>query len=171
MINLSNYLEFLEAQPPNTQVCLSVPEYRRVFYNYPGSATLRLFGLAEQCHTQNFYLRCFKSDFDAVKGKFGLLIEQIEMATSNGATLKPFILAEQCHTQNFYLRRFKSDFDAVKSKFGLLIQYIEMATSNSATLKPFSCVQGGCASKNSLRQQLCWKTCLQQDQTNLIEYI
>ena len=28
-----------------------------------------------QCHTQNFYLRCFKSDFDAVKGKFGLLIE------------------------------------------------------------------------------------------------
>ena len=31
--------------------------------------------LAEQCHTQNFYLRCFKSDFDAVKGRFGLLIE------------------------------------------------------------------------------------------------
>ena len=26
-------------------------------------------------HTQNFYLRCFKSDFDAVKGKFGLHIE------------------------------------------------------------------------------------------------
>ena len=31
------------------------------------SATLRLFIMAEQCHTQNFYLRCFKSDFDAVK--------------------------------------------------------------------------------------------------------
>ena len=32
-----------------------VGEYRRVFYNYPGqkmsSATLRLFSLAEQCHT------------------------------------------------------------------------------------------------------------------------
>ena len=37
------------------------------------SATLRRFSLAEQCHTQNFYLRCFKSDFDAVKSKFGLL--------------------------------------------------------------------------------------------------
>ena len=33
------------------------------------------FSLAEQCHTQNFYLRCFKSDFDAVKSKFGLLIK------------------------------------------------------------------------------------------------
>ena len=31
--------------------------------------------LAEQCHTQKFDLRCFKSDFDAVKSKFGLLIE------------------------------------------------------------------------------------------------
>ena len=46
------------------------------------STTLRLFSLAEQCHTQNFYLRCFKSDFDAVKSKFGLLIELFEMATS-----------------------------------------------------------------------------------------
>ena len=38
-------------------------------------ATLRFFSLAEQCHTQNFYLRCFKSDFDAVKSKFCLVIE------------------------------------------------------------------------------------------------
>ena len=38
-------------------------------------ATLRMFILAEQCHIQNFYLRCFNSDFDAVKSKFGLLIE------------------------------------------------------------------------------------------------
>ena len=38
-------------------------------------ATLRFFNLAEQCHTKKFYLRCFKSDFDAVKSKFGLLIE------------------------------------------------------------------------------------------------
>ena len=38
--------------------------------------------LAEQCHTQKFYLRCFKSDFDAVKSKFGLLTEQIEKTTS-----------------------------------------------------------------------------------------
>ena len=39
------------------------------------SATLRLCSLAKLCHTQNFYLRCFKSDFDAIKSKFGLLIE------------------------------------------------------------------------------------------------
>ena len=56
-----------------------VGDYRRVFYNYPGpkkeQSTLRLFSLAEQWHTQNFYLRCFKSDFDAIKSKFDLLIE------------------------------------------------------------------------------------------------
>ena len=39
------------------------------------SATLRFFSLDEQCHTQKFYLRCFKLDFDVVKIKFGLLIE------------------------------------------------------------------------------------------------
>ena len=39
------------------------------------NATLRLVSLAEQCHTQNFYRRCFQSDFDAVKSKFGILIE------------------------------------------------------------------------------------------------
>ena len=54
-----------------------VGEYCGVFYPDPkmNSATLIPISLAEQCHTQNFYLRCFKSDFDAVKGKFGLLIE------------------------------------------------------------------------------------------------
>ena len=36
---------------------------------------LSVFSLAEQCHTQNFHLRCFKSDFDVVKGKFGVLID------------------------------------------------------------------------------------------------
>ena len=45
-------------------------------------ATRRFFSGAEQCHTQKFYLRCFKLDFDAVKSKFGLLIEQIEEMTS-----------------------------------------------------------------------------------------
>jgi len=30
-------------------------------------ATLRFSSLAEQCHTQKFYLRCFNSDFDAVR--------------------------------------------------------------------------------------------------------
>ena len=39
------------------------------------SATLRLFSLAKLGLTQIFYLRYFKSDFDAVKGKFGLHIE------------------------------------------------------------------------------------------------
>ena len=42
------------------------------------SATLRPFSLAEQCHTQNFYLRCFKSDFDAVKSKVNLLNKNIK---------------------------------------------------------------------------------------------
>ena len=72
--------------------------------------------------TQNFYLRCFKSDFDAVKSKFGLLIELIEMATSDSATLRPFSLAKQCHTQNFYLRCFTLDFDDVISKCDLLME-------------------------------------------------
>ena len=41
-------------------------------------ATLRFFSLTENCHTQIFYLGCFKSDFDAIKSKFGLLIEKIK---------------------------------------------------------------------------------------------
>ena len=45
-------------------------------------ATLRFFSLAEQCQTQNFYLKCFKSDFDAIKSKFDLLIELIKKMTS-----------------------------------------------------------------------------------------
>ena len=44
-----------------------------MFGTWLKTATLRLFSVAEQCHTPNFYLRCFKSDFDAVKSKFGLL--------------------------------------------------------------------------------------------------
>ena len=32
----------------------------------------RFFSLAEQCHTQNFYIRCFKLDLDDVKSKFDL---------------------------------------------------------------------------------------------------
>ena len=44
-------------------------------------AKLRFYSLAEQCHTQNFYHRCFMLDFDAVKSKFGLLIELIDKKT------------------------------------------------------------------------------------------
>ena len=44
-------------------------------------ATLRFLSWAEQRHTQNHYLRCFKPDFDAVKSKFGLLIEYIKKTT------------------------------------------------------------------------------------------
>ena len=61
---------------------LTVYLFNQVFRAWLSSATLRFFSLAEQSHTQKFYLRCFKSDFDAVKGKFDLLNEQIEMATS-----------------------------------------------------------------------------------------
>ena len=53
------------------------------------SATLRLFSLAEQGHTQNFYLRCFKLDFDAVKTKVGLLIEyRLRSSPKNEDNLK-----------------------------------------------------------------------------------
>ena len=38
-------------------------------------AALRLLSLAEQCNTQKFYLRCFKSDIDAVKSKYDLHID------------------------------------------------------------------------------------------------
>ena len=44
---------------------------------------LCVLSLAEQCHTQNFYRGCFKSDFDDVKSKFGLLLEWIKKMTSN----------------------------------------------------------------------------------------
>ena len=43
-------------------------------YDIMTNGIIRIFSLAEQCHTQTFYLRCFKLDFDAVKTKFGLLI-------------------------------------------------------------------------------------------------
>ena len=75
----------------------------QVFRAWLSSATLRFFSLAEQCHTQKFYLRCFKSDFDAVKSKFGLLIEFVQFIQ--------FVQFVQC---------FKADFDEVKSKLGLL---------------------------------------------------
>ena len=52
-----------------------VGEYHRVFQaRKMSSDTLRLFSLAEKCHTQN-YLSCFKLDFYTVKSKFGVLIE------------------------------------------------------------------------------------------------
>ena len=37
-----------------------------MFRAWLSSATLRFSSLAEQCYTQNFYLRYFKSDFDVV---------------------------------------------------------------------------------------------------------
>ena len=57
------------------EVNVSAAEENKASNGRLSSATLRFFSFAEQCHTQNFYLRCFKSDLDAVKGKFGLLIE------------------------------------------------------------------------------------------------
>ena len=35
----------------------------------------QIFRLAEPDHTSDFYLKCFKSDFDSVKSKFGLFIK------------------------------------------------------------------------------------------------
>ena len=43
--------------------------------------------MCEQCRTQKFCLRCLKSDFDAVKSKFGLLIFIFEWKISNLDTL------------------------------------------------------------------------------------
>ena len=40
------------------------------------------FSLTKQGHTQNFYLRCFKLDFDVVKRKLGLHIEKFKRTTS-----------------------------------------------------------------------------------------
>ena len=53
-----------------------------MFWAWLSSATLRFSRLAEQCHTQKIDLRCFNSDFDAVKSTFDLLIEYIEKTTS-----------------------------------------------------------------------------------------
>ena len=44
--------------------------------------------MAEQCHNQKFYLRCFTSDFDDVKSKFDLLIKKIEKTASNEYEIK-----------------------------------------------------------------------------------
>ena len=57
----------------------------QVFRAWLSSATLRFFSLAEQWHTQKFYIRCFNSDFDAVKSKFG---PQNEDGLKNENTLK-----------------------------------------------------------------------------------
>ena len=73
---------FLDIQLANTLVSGSGSDIRLIQDIEPSNSrarlsdtTLRFFSLAEQCHTQNFYLSCLKSDFDAVKSKFGLLIE------------------------------------------------------------------------------------------------
>ena len=44
-------------------------------------ATLRFVSLAKQSDPQNFYRWYFKSDFDAVKTNFDLLIEYIKKTT------------------------------------------------------------------------------------------
>ena len=69
-----------------------------------------LFRLAKQCHTQNFYLRCFKSDFDAVKGKVGLLDEKIETGYGVHSPLTVFatpplcVCSPVCLSQEFKVR-------------------------------------------------------------------
>ena len=77
--SVSNFLGF---QLVKALVCGSGSDIPLIHENEPSKArarlshaTLRFFGLAEQCNTQNSHLRCFKSDFNAVKSKFGLLIE------------------------------------------------------------------------------------------------
>ena len=47
-----------------------------------GKAELSCAPLELKYYTQHFNLRCFKSDFDAVKSKFGLLIEYFKKTTS-----------------------------------------------------------------------------------------
>ena len=78
-VSLTQYVAFLSVRPfqlASGEVSLTILTSNIVGEAQKmNSATLRQFSLAKQCHTQNFYLRCFKSDFDAVKGKFGLLIE------------------------------------------------------------------------------------------------
>ena len=72
-----------------------------MFYSYPGPKN-------EQCHAQtfklDFYLRCFKLNFDAVKSKFGLKNdlkneEDLKnLASPPSASLGLISLAEECHT-------------------------------------------------------------------------
>ena len=65
------------------------------------------------------YLRCFKSDIDAVKCNFGLLNEQIKTSYC------VFSHLSVCSPLFCYLRYFKSDLDAVKSNVGLLNELIK----------------------------------------------
>ena len=72
------YVQRLRSKPWTymSKFCSGIPLIQDTVASNAGAwlskATPRL---AEQCHTQHFYLRCFKSDFDAIKSKFGLLIE------------------------------------------------------------------------------------------------
>ena len=68
----------------------------------------------------NPYLSCFKSEFEAVMGKLGLLIELIKTSIPQPVYVPPSVSVPPV----WYLRCFKSDFHAVKSKVGLLIKYI-----------------------------------------------
>ena len=70
------------------------------------------------------YLLCFKSDFDAVKSKIGLLNEyfkSVHLLPPTVSVPPQSIRSPSLSVPLFgYLRCFKSDFDAVKSKIGRL---------------------------------------------------
>ena len=79
-LGASLYKALVSGSGPDIQLSQDIePSNSRAHLSH---ATLRIFSLAEHCHTQNFYLRCFKSHFDAVKSKFGQLIEKIKNMTS-----------------------------------------------------------------------------------------
>ena len=63
----------------SVNIAVGIPLIKDIVTSIAGAwlsnATLSFSSLAEQCNTQHFYVRCFKSDFDAVKIKFGQLIE------------------------------------------------------------------------------------------------
>ena len=49
-----------------------LPQVAAFFVNFYVSTDMIAWWVSVQCHTQNFYLRCFKLDFDAIKRKFGV---------------------------------------------------------------------------------------------------
>ena len=67
------------------------------------------------------YLRHYKSDFDTLKSKVGLLDEYISTSYKASLLLVPLKVWELAIS---YLSHYKSDFDAVKGTGGRLDEYI-----------------------------------------------
>ena len=102
------------------------------------------------------YLRHYKSDFDAVKSKVGLLDEYIPSSYKASLQLVPHKVRELAIS---YLSLYRSDFDAVKSKVGLLYEYIPTIHSQLLASAPYS---AGASYKLSQPLQVGFNYCTKQ---------